>query len=130
LITLTFRPVHGESPVFVRGAYFRICADGTLRGPDNAIAASYGNGLWQLAQRRHRAFECSRPVYLRITRQDGRHEHIGPYDCVRATGGAIFTHETCLGMYAGAGEPAAAPGLWQEVAFLSAEAGGSSSLSA
>lgn len=48
MIILTFRPVHGESPVSVRGAYFRICADCTLRGPDNAIAASYDKGLWQL----------------------------------------------------------------------------------
>jgi hypothetical protein len=117
LITLTFRPVHGESQVLVRGAYFRICADGTLRGPDNAVAASYTNGFWQLAQRQHRSFECDQPVCLRV-RADGRHERIGPYECVKASGGAIFTRDTCIGVYSTGWEASAWTSLWDEVAFL------------
>jgi hypothetical protein len=65
LITLTFRPLHGESPTLVRGLYFRICADGTLRGPDNAIAASYAGNRWRLGLRAFRSFECATPLYLR-----------------------------------------------------------------
>ena len=45
VIALGFRALNGESVMLIRGAYFRIFADGTLRGPDNAVAASYTNGL-------------------------------------------------------------------------------------
>lgn len=120
LIRLTFRPVHGESPVLIRGAYFRICADGALRGPDNAIAATYTDGFWQLAQRRHRAFECEGPVYLRLMRADGLREGIGPYDFIKAAEGAIFTHDDCLGVHDARGRTLAAGSLWQEIAFLTA----------
>jgi hypothetical protein len=68
LIVLAFLPVRGESPVIVRGAYFRISADGTLHGPDNAVVAKYLNGLWQLMHGRHRVFDCSGPVFL-VARQ-------------------------------------------------------------
>jgi hypothetical protein len=120
LITLIFRPVHGESPVSVRGAYFRICADATLRGPDNAIAASYSKGLWQLGRRQHRSFECSGPLYLRALNSFGRHERTGPYEFVKAIDGALFTHTDYLGAFA---LPSAAVGsveLWREIAFLPA----------
>ena len=83
MITLTFRALNGESVMLVRGAYFRICADGTLRGPDNAVAASYTNGLWQLGKRRHRTLECREAVYLRVTTSDGQRECIGPCSCRR-----------------------------------------------
>ncbi len=121
MITLTFRPALSESPVLVRGAYFRICADGTLRGPDNAVAASYADGLWQLGPRRHVAFECAGPIYLRVTSSDGRREQIGPYDFIRAAEGAIFSNEACLGIYAPRGEMASSRELWREITLLSAE---------
>ncbi len=119
MITLVFRPVLGESPVSVRGAYFRICADATLRGPDNAIAASYCKGLWQLGHRLHRSLECSGPLYLRVVNSRGKYERSGPYDFVKALEGGVFTHTDYLGAYAlesagiGASEP------WREIAFLS-----------
>jgi hypothetical protein len=119
LITLTFRPVDGESTVAVRGVYFRICADGTLRGPDNDVAARSVDSLWQLAHRRHRSFECGGPVYLRITDNAGRRTHIGPYDFLKAAGGAIFTRDSCLGTYT----PRAESGMgavWREITFLTA----------
>jgi hypothetical protein len=120
LITLTFRPLRSESPVLVRGTYFRICADATLRGPDNAVVATYADGLWQLSNRQHRGFECGGPVYLRVTHTYGRREHIGPYEFLKAAEGAIFTHESRLGVHAARGEPGAWVDLWKEIAFLTA----------
>jgi hypothetical protein len=118
LITLAFRPVHNESPVMIRGAYFRICADGTLRGPDNDVVATYRNGLWQLTHGRHRAFDCSGPVILRVTNSDGRRERMGPYPFVKAAEGAIFAHDGCLAVHDSRKEPGPLVGRWQEVVFL------------
>lgn len=111
--------MHSEPPVFVRGAYFRIFADGTLRGPDNDITATYADGIWKLANRQHRAFECDEQVYLRIVRGDGQRERIGPYDGIKVAEGAIFTHGSRLGMHASFHEPNDSAHLWREVAFLS-----------
>ena len=119
MITLTFRPVHGESPVLVRGMHFRICTDATLRGPDNAIAASYSKGLWRLGQRQHRAFECSGPIYLRVTNSDGSRSLLGPYNFIKAAEGAIFTQDSCLGIHASRTEGSLSPEVWREIALLS-----------
>src|ERR1700749_1108461 len=83
LITLMFVPKRADATVLVRGAYFRICADGTLRGPDNAISATYADGLWELGHRRYTAFECKGPVHLRVTDANTRRENLGPYDFVK-----------------------------------------------
>jgi hypothetical protein len=120
LIKLTFRPLDGESTVLVRGTYFRICPDETLRGPDNSIAARYVDGLWRLAHRRHRAFECADPVYLRVTGFDGHREFIGPYDFLKASDGAILTRDSCIGIHSLRRGIASDSGLWMEVAFLAA----------
>jgi hypothetical protein len=119
LITLTFRPLHGESSVLVRGMYFRICADATLRGSDNAIAARYSERLWQLGPRQFRSFECSGPVYLRVTHHDGSRESAGPYNLIKASEGAIFTDNSCLGLYASPGDAAVLATVWHEIALLS-----------
>jgi hypothetical protein len=118
LIILTFRPVFGESPVNVRGAYFRICADATLRGPDNAVAASYCKGVWQLGHRQHRSFDCAGPLYLRVMHRDGRHERIGPYGFVKAVDGALFTETEFLGSFALPVSDANSLELWSEIALL------------
>lgn len=119
MITLSFRAQNGESVMLVRGTYFRICADGTLRGPDNAVAASYIDGVWQLGRRRHRTLECREAVYLRVTTADGRRDCIGPYECLRVAGGEIFSNDSYLGAHS-AGDPYL-PGtdLWREIALLS-----------
>ena len=119
MITLTFRALNGESVMLVRGAYFRICADGTLRGPDNAVAGSYTSGLWQLGSRRYRALECGEAVYLRVTTSDGQRECIGPYECLRVTGGAIFSNETYLGAHARRESHLPEADIWTEIALLS-----------
>lgn len=124
VITLTFHPERSESAVLVRGTYFRIHGDGTLRGPDNAVAATYADGLWQLGPRRYHAFECAGPVYLRVTSKDGRREYIGPYDFVKVVEGAVLTHDSWLGAHAARGGVSLPAELWQEIAFLtSAETG-------
>jgi hypothetical protein len=121
LIVLIFRPVYGESPVSLRGAYFRICADATLRGPDNSIAASYCNGMWQLGRRPHRSFECCGPFYLRVTHPEGGNERTGPYDFVKAIDGGLFTHKDYLGAFASPPTYLHSLQLWREVAFLPAD---------
>jgi hypothetical protein len=119
LIILSFRPLHRESPVIVRGAHFRICSDGTLRGSDNTVAARYIDGLWHLGQRRHLSFECAGPIHLRVTNHHGRSERIGPYESVRAADGAIFTHDSCLGVHiVQAKSGATMAEMWQEISFL------------
>ena len=120
MIILTFRPVRSESRTIVRGAFFRICADRTLRGPDNTVAAVYANGLWQLANRPHRSFECEGEVYLRVTDPDGRHVSAGPYSSVRFSQGIVFSGEVRLGAHASPDESDFAPGLLHNVTLLAA----------
>lgn len=119
MITLSFRPLSNGSVVLVRGAYFRICADGTLRGPDNGVASRYIEGLWHLGDRRHVAFECVGPVYLRVTGVNGRREGLGPYAFIKAAEGALFTQDSCLGVHAGRKEFGSTTlDRWREVAIL------------
>src|SRR5262249_91433 len=122
LIKLTFRSFDGDSSVLLRGTYFRICPDETLRGPDNSISARYVDGVWHLGRQRHRAFECNGPVCLRIRDIYGHRESIGPYDFLKASEGAILTRDGCLGIHSL--RPGAVSGttLWSEIVFLSASA--------
>jgi hypothetical protein len=120
LIVLSFRPLQNGSAVLVRGAHFRISPDGTLRGPDNTIAARYVDGLWHLGQRPHLSFECTGPIYLRVTHRYGRRESIGPYASIRAANGAIYTNDSCIGVHFTRVQPATdAVDTWREVSLLS-----------
>jgi hypothetical protein len=119
VITLTFRAANGESVMLVRGVYFRICADGTLRGPDNAIAASYTNGLWQLGRTRHRTLECREAVYLRITTSEGQRECMGPYEYLKVAGGDVFCDNTYLGAHSRGESYLSQAVIWREIALLS-----------
>lgn len=105
--------------MLVRGAYFRICADGTLRGPDNAVAASYTDGVWQLGRKPHRTLECREAVYLRVTTPDGQRECMGPYECLKVTRGEIFSNETYLGAHSGGESYVPKVEIWREIALLS-----------
>ncbi|MGB6450361.1 MAG: hypothetical protein WBE92_06385 [Steroidobacteraceae bacterium] len=115
MVTLTFRPVRGESPTLVRGAHFRIHA-GTLRGPDNALIANYTDGLWQLGRSQHRSFECDGPVFLTVTDGIGLRERLGPYDLVKATGGALFARDLRIGAFVQDGRPGSNQ-HWREIMF-------------
>ena len=118
MIKLTFRSLDGELSTLLRGTYFRICEDETLRGPDNSVAARYSDGLWHLGHRRHRAFECAGPVYLRTTAIDGRRENVGPFDFLKAANGAIFSRDTCLGIHSPRRGAVREEGMWREIVFL------------
>jgi hypothetical protein len=113
-----FVPKRADATVLVRGAYFRICADGTLRGPDNVISATYADGLWELGHRQYAAFECKGPVHLRVTGASTRRECLGPYDSIKVARGAIFTHEGWLGAHAARGALGSPGDLWREIAFV------------
>jgi hypothetical protein len=113
-----FVPKRADPTVLVRGAYFRICADGTLRGPDNAVSANYIDGLWELGHRRYTAFECKGPVHLRVTGVSTRRECLGPYDLVKVVQGAIFSDDNWLGAHASRGAINAPADLWHEITFL------------
>jgi hypothetical protein len=120
VITLAFRSIRSEIEVLVRGAYFRICADGTLRAPDNTVAATYADSVWMLGPRQHRTLECREPVYLRVTHGNGNRESIGPYAGLTVAGGAIFADHTYLGAHAPHPDSVAAAGaVWREIAILS-----------
>jgi hypothetical protein len=116
LIKLSF--TFGGIPVFVRGAFFRICADGTLRGPEGSLVASYTSQGWRLGARSCREFEALGPLFLRAHFPDGRRVHLGPYEIVRAADGALFNSGRCLGIFCT--NRAASPGLpeWNEIAFV------------
>lgn len=122
MITLTFRPLNGESVILVRGVYFRICADGTLRGPDNAVTASFTDGLWQLGRKQHRMLECREPIYLRVTSSHGQRECIGPYEGLKVTGGAIFSNDTYLGAHTRGESNLPQAAIWTEIALLTQDA--------
>jgi hypothetical protein len=118
LIKLTFRPLRGEATVLVRGTYFRICADQTLRGPDNDVAASYSDYIWRLALREYRGFECDSPVSLRVRGREGGSYSIGPYEFLRVMDGAIFTHDMRLGVHAPNERSGPPLDVWQEIVLL------------
>ena len=119
MITLAFRPLSGESVILVRGAFFRICADRTLRGPDNAVTARYTEGLWQLGRTQHRVLECRKTLYLRVTTSEGQRECIGPYEDLRVTGGAIYSNDTFLGAHTRGESYLPDAALWREITLLS-----------
>jgi hypothetical protein len=120
MIILTFRAVRGETRTILRGAFFRVCADRTLRGPDNTVAAVYANGLWQVRRQSHRSFECEGEVYLRVTDSDGRQVSAGPYQSVRFSQGIIFSGEVRLGAHASYDESDPGTGLLHSVTLLNA----------
>ena len=119
MIVLSFRPLDSGTAVLVRGSHFRICLDGTLRGPDNTTAARYFEGLWYLGQRRHVSFECAGPVYLRVTNKSALRERMGPYASVTVANGSIFAHNNCLGVHADRAQLGIESiATWQEISFL------------
>jgi hypothetical protein len=119
MITLNFSPAQNRSTVLVRATHFRICADGTLRGSDNSVAARYADGEWILANSRYGSFECAGPVYLRVTDARGQRECLGPFDSVRMAAGAVYTADTCLGAHASRSDREPRPsGAWREISVL------------
>ncbi len=104
--------------VFARGAFFRICADNTLRGPEGSLVATYSSLGWRLGGRNYREFEALGPLFIRAHRIDGRSEVMGPYPLVRAGDGALFGHGRCLGSFCA--NRALSPGIpeWSDITLL------------
>jgi hypothetical protein len=118
MMMLVFHPCLSGSPVQVRGAYFRICADATLRGPDNEVAAAFIEHSWHLARRRFRDFQSSTPVYLRVTNQNGEREQLGPFELFRVAEGALFSAERCVGTHSANWATPSVAACWREIVIL------------
>jgi hypothetical protein len=121
LITLTFSPLSAGSQVLVRGAFFRICADSTLRGPESTLVATYAAHMWRLGLRKCREFHCNDSLYLRVTNPAGESERHGPYQFVRVAEGALFVNGTCLGSYSPKWNSEGTSDHWHEITLLSAQ---------
>ncbi len=104
--------------MFARAAYFRICSDATLRGPDNSIAAIHENRSWLFGQRRFRSFECDGPVFLRTKTGTGSVAQSGPYSFLREAEGAFYSQDVCLGIYLPGREPDGSIVHLREIALL------------
>ena len=102
----------------VRAAFFRICADRTLRGPDSSVVATYTPHGWKLGARSCREFEAAGQIFIRATCSDGRRENLGPYDFIRASEGGLFTKGCCIGIYCSNRGLALSAHEWSEVALL------------
>jgi hypothetical protein len=63
--------------------------------------------------------ECREAVYLRVTNMDGQRDCIGPYEALRVGGGAIFSHDTYLGVHARGDSHSPVADIWAEIALLS-----------
>jgi hypothetical protein len=98
VIRLSF-PCHQGPTVLLRAAFFRICADQTLRGPDGSLVARYTTLGWRLGARDCREFEATGPLLLRVSSGGGPSEQFGPYEAVRAGDGALFRQSRCLGNF-------------------------------
>ncbi len=113
-LSFTFNGV----PVFARAAYFRICADRTLRGPEGSLVATYTSRGWHLGTRICREFAAASPLFLRAVCSDGRTEHLGPYENLRAADGALFNSSYCLGIFCANRAPVLEVPEWSEITLL------------
>lgn len=118
MLTLSFPGGPGETPVQSRAHCFRFCADGTLRGGDNSIAASRVNEGWRLGQRLYRELQCTGPVVVRARRTaTANAARYGPFDLVTAIAGLLSANDVSLGIYLPTWESCAADS-WHEIVLL------------
>src|SRR5690606_27853049 len=122
VLRLNFRSTMGDAPTRTAAAFFRFCADGTLRGPENYVVARSVGGTWTLSGRAHRAIECEGPLKLRLSA--GASEPpvvLGPFTHVRSAAGMLYGDERCLNIYLPGRSPAAGPAC-HELTILQPEA--------
>jgi hypothetical protein len=99
MLRLTFHAALGDLAVQSRATYFRFCADATLRGPDNSLAATRVDGFWRIGQRLFRQMDCLGPVLLRVRRTPSAVPiSMGPYNVVRAADGLMYGDDVCLSL--------------------------------
>jgi hypothetical protein len=108
MLRLNFRSVTGDAPTLTVAAYFRFCADGTLRGPENYLVARREEGLWRLSGRMHREIECEGPVRVRLNRGSGGDARLlGPFSQLRTVAGVLYGDDACLHVALPGGDPRA-----------------------
>ncbi|MFZ0500778.1 MAG: hypothetical protein WAU49_10975 [Steroidobacteraceae bacterium] len=54
-----------------------------------------------------------------MTTSRGRRETVGPYECLKVAGGAIFSNDTYLGAHTRADSCLPGTDIWKEIALLS-----------
>jgi hypothetical protein len=97
MLRLSFRSTTGDAPTLTVAQFFRFCADGTLRGPENYLVARREDGLWRLSGRMHREIECEGPVRVRLSRgADRGPELLGPFSQLRTVAGILYGDNICL----------------------------------
>jgi len=97
MLRLNFRSMTGDAPTLSVAPFFRFCADGTLRGPENYLVARCVEGFWQLSGRVHRELDCDGPVKVRYSR--GAHLTpllLGPFGHLRTAAGMLYGDDACL----------------------------------
>lgn len=100
MLRVTFHAALGEASLQARAIYFRFCADATLRGPDNALAATRVDDCWLIGQRRFRQLDCAGPVYVRVrTTASATPICMGPYKLVTAAAGLMYADEVPLALH-------------------------------
>lgn len=99
MIRLTFHASLGEGVLQSRATFFRFCADATLRGPDNSLAATRVDDCWRIGQRLFREWNCIGPVLVRVRKTPAAVPiSMGPYRLLRAAHGVLYGDEVCLSL--------------------------------
>jgi hypothetical protein len=97
MLRLNFRSITGDAPTLTVAAFFRFCADGTLRGPENYLVARCVEGIWQLSGRMHRELDCEGPVKVRFSPGGNQTPTLlGPFGHLRTAAGMLYGDDACL----------------------------------
>ncbi len=121
ILRLSFHSSVGQAPTRTAAAFFRFCADGTLRGPENYVVARCVGGIWTMSGRSHRELDCEGPVKLRVL--SGALDApvlLGPFTQVRSAAGMLYGDERCLNVFLPGRNPATQAGC-HELTMLPAE---------
>ena len=97
MLRLNFRSMTGDAPTSTVALFFRFCADGTLRGPENYLVARCEEGFWRLSGRMHRELDCEGPVKVRLSRGANQAAQLlGPFGHLRTVSGVLYGDDACL----------------------------------
>lgn len=92
--------MQGDAPTLAVATFFRFCADGTLRGPENYLVARCVDGGWTLSGRMHRELDCEGPVRLRYSMGAAEAPmSLGPFTHLRTAAGMLYGDDSCLNLF-------------------------------
>jgi len=106
VLRLNLRSTTGDAPTLAMAKYFRFCADGTLRGPENYVVARREDGFWRMSGRMHREIDCEGPVTVRLSR--GAHQAaqlLGPFAHLHTVAGVLHSGQDSLHILVPGGRP-------------------------